>query len=115
MVIAPTITIRIEMTIATIGRRIKKFDITQLPFRRNFAGLGTTSRSILELFPTLNDNMVIRIEAVVNHPHRPNFLAGFDCTNTRLVVGTHNCDLITSLNSLTALCGTSSAPFFMLV
>ncbi len=42
MVTAPTITIRMEITIATIGRSMKNFDIAQFPSPEECAGFGVT-------------------------------------------------------------------------
>ena len=50
MVIAPTITIRIEITMATIGRLMKNFDIAQFPSAGKLRGLGSDGSSVLELF-----------------------------------------------------------------
>ena len=63
MVTTPTITIRIEITIATIGRLMKNFDITWLPcgFDRR-AGADLEQPSVTTRSPGFNPSSTIHFE-----------------------------------------------------
>src|SRR5882724_8349773 len=57
MVTAPTITIRMEITIATIGRLMKNFDINSLSFRGKMCELGSNGGTFLELLQSVDCNL----------------------------------------------------------
>ena len=73
MVTAPTITIRIEITIATMGRLMKNLDmaVTSLPFPpRPRNGFGFTTMPGPNLLHALGDHAFARLQSFVDDPLR---------------------------------------------
>src|ERR1700704_2064681 len=97
IVTAPIITIRIDITIATIGRLMKNFDIDSVSFSGKTYGLGSNGSSFLELLQSFDYNLLTRLEAAVNHPHRSDRLAGFHGAHTDFVITPDDRRLIASL------------------
>src|SRR6267143_5859508 len=97
MVTAPTITIRMAITIATIGRLMKNFDIAQFPSAARMCGFGCNEGSVPEFLQSVDYNLLTRLEAFVNNPHRPDRLPGLHGAHTNFAIAADHCYLITSL------------------
>src|SRR5260370_18474769 len=97
MVIPPTITMRMEITIATIGRLMKNFDMELFPLRPGYKGLGVHSHPRTHLLDSLSDHTVTWFQAFRNHPLAAYGVADFDWPNAHFVLAIHNRSLITSL------------------
>ena len=97
--ITPAITIRIEITMATIGRLMKNFAIV-VP-RRSHKRLGT-DRSASDFHEALNDNLFAWLQSFGNDPVRADPISHLDDAKGRLVAGSHYDNLVHGLDSMTA-------------
>src|SRR5260370_18980502 len=99
IVTAPTITVRIAMTIATIGRLMKNFDIlpASLLFRRLVERPGVYTRTSNSLLDALHNHSLARFQPIPDHPHRPRLAADPDCLDTHRVVAIYGGHLIAAL------------------
>src|SRR5580692_6984353 len=79
IVTSPTTTCKMAMTIATMGRLMKKRYIKPIEIlsflgrrggvrRTGVVGLGIHNRSLLDLLCALGNHAVVRIESAVDHP-----------------------------------------------
>src|ERR1700741_312274 len=96
MVTAPTITIRIAMTIATIGRLMKNFDISAA-FRGGRGQLNLDSRAVPNLLQALHNHELARLDAAFQDPHRIHAFSDFDRPDAHLVVTAYHRDLVAPL------------------
>ena len=97
MVTAPTITIRMAITMATIGRLMKKLDMSQLPFAIESAVFGFHNSAISYLLKTFDDDEFSRFYAALNDPHRANTIANLDGSQVHLVIAVYHRALVGSL------------------
>src|SRR5216684_147276 len=79
----PTITVRIEMTIATIGRFMKNLDtlLTPSDFGVLSERLGVHMHTGANLLDAHGDYALAWFQALVNHPHRADSVAYLDRRN----------------------------------
>src|SRR5678815_395174 len=102
MVTVPTITRRIEITIATIGRRMKNLDMALLSRRlRRRSGriwLGVYRHARTNLLHAFSDHAFARLQPVVNDPERSHPVAGLHVPNADLVIAAHHGNLIGTLH-----------------
>src|SRR5678815_5938517 len=80
IVITPTITSTIEITIATIGRLIKNFDIplTAFRFASGHKGFWIHQPTGMNLLHPLGDNAFTRFQPILNNPHGASQLSYFN-------------------------------------
>src|SRR5271163_1529693 len=93
MVRVPTSTRTIEITMATIGRLIKNFDI-ELPARSSrgkWFGIYLHART--HLLHSLGNHPVAWLQPVRNYPLAADTVADLNCSDTYFVVIIHRCDL----------------------
>src|SRR5271166_2173444 len=97
IVSAPTSTRTIEITMATIGRLIKNFDI-ESP-RLGFQGkrLGVHLHARAHLLHTLSDHAVAGLQSVRNNPPVAHAVADFHRPDVHFVIAIHCRDLIAAL------------------
>src|SRR5258708_5137474 len=97
---APTITVRIAITMATIGRLIKKFDTVvssvARPRRlaRRFQFYMHAGRDLLN---PVDDHTLTRIQPIANHPQGPNLVANVNRFDAHDLVTVHSGHLIAAL------------------
>src|SRR5271156_4088146 len=97
MVSVPTSTRTIEITMATMGRLIKNFDI-ELPARSSRAKwLGIHLHARPNFLHTLNDHPFARLQSVRNNPLAADRVADLNCSDTYFVVIIHRRDLVAAL------------------
>src|SRR5579862_2201121 len=86
MVSVPTSTRTIEITMATMGRLIKNFDIGLPP--RSFHGkrLGVHLHSRTHLLHTFGNHPLARLHSVRNDPLRADTVANLDGSNAHFVL-----------------------------
>src|SRR6266478_7387850 len=89
IVTAPTITVRIEMTMATIGRFMKNFDnlLPLLTFRLflvEWLRIHCLARN--GLLYALDDHALTGLQAFRDHPHRADSITDLDRLNAHCVV-----------------------------
>src|SRR5208282_1220814 len=97
MVRAPTITRTIEITMATMGRLMKNFDIGLPSFVFAGVGLGSHRCALPHLLHAFGDDAIARLEPAVNDPVAADAVAHLNSSDFRLVVGIDNRDLVTAL------------------
>src|ERR1700730_14177065 len=90
MVTAPTITIRIEMTIATMGRLMKNLDISVSLHER----LGADSHARTSALDAFGNYALTRRQSFADHPHRSDLAPGLDLLNAYRIVVVQHGDLI---------------------
>src|ERR1700752_807498 len=102
--IRPPITVMIAMTIATMGRSIKNFEITAHLFIDSLCRLVRfciRSRhhryALANLLQTFNHYALTWFDAVFNDPLRADAFADFYRANVNFVTTVDNCDLISAL------------------
>src|SRR5271163_522845 len=96
MVSVPTSTRTIEITMATMGRLIKNFDIGL--FSRSFhEWLGVHLHSRTCLLHTLSNHSFARLQSVGDYPLIAETIADLDRSNAHFVLVIHRRDLITAL------------------
>src|SRR5712692_807339 len=96
IVIAPTITIRIEITMATIGRLMKNFDTLASSLAR-IGGDCFHGHALSHLHHSFNHDAFTVLQSFGDDPHLSNSFSYRNGAHTDLVVAPNNCDLITSL------------------
>src|SRR5580658_10148722 len=84
MVTAPTMTVRIAMTIATIGRLMKNLDILigSPDFDECFRVHQRAGANVLAAF---GDDTLARLQPVSDYPHGSDLLADFDLPDAHCV------------------------------
>src|SRR5215510_1346001 len=98
MAMRPARTVTIAITIATIGRRIKKFEIIfPIPHSRSFKRDRIYHRVRSDFLCAFGDDSLTRFQSVFNNPHRPKAVADLDWPNTHSVITAHNGDPIAAL------------------
>src|SRR5690348_5580974 len=90
IVIAPTITSRMEITIATIGRLMKNFDMGLLFLRIDL-------KAWARFYQSIRNHALAGLQAFADHPQRANPVADFNVFDRDFVVIVHDCDLIVAL------------------
>ena len=97
MVIAPTITRMIEITMATMGRLMKNFDMRSpsLGFRRK--GLGVHLHAGAHLLHALDHHALSWFQSVGNDPLAADTVADLDGPDAHFVLVIHLRDLIAAL------------------
>src|SRR5580658_9490814 len=97
---APTITVRIAITMATIGRLIKKFDIVVSSVARP----GLLARRFWfnvharrDLLKPIDDHALTRIQPIADHPQGADLVANVNRFNANGVVTVHGGHLIAAL------------------
>src|SRR5215467_3722209 len=96
MEITPMITMRMAMTIATIGRRIKKFAMLFRLFR-GLEWLGVDRSAFFHLLKSFNNHALRRLDTFLNDPHVSHSLADLHRADAGLVFRGHHCNLISTL------------------
>src|SRR5271167_657774 len=93
IVIAPTMTITIEITMATIGRLMKNFDICSpsLGVCRKWFGIHLRPR--VHFLHTLSDYAFALLQAFRNNPVCTHPVAHYDRSNVHFVLVVHYRDL----------------------
>src|SRR5271170_8053073 len=94
IVSVPTSTRTIEITMATMGRLIKNFDI-ELPARssrRKWFGIHLHART--HLLDSLGNHPLAWLQSVRNNPLAADTVADFDGSDAHFVVAIHGSDLI---------------------
>src|SRR5260370_41279428 len=105
---APTITVRIAITMATMGRLMKKFDMVvssvarpgRLALRFRFYMRARTN-----LLNPVHDHAITAIQPIANHPQGPNLVANVNRLNADGVVTVHSGHLIAALQFGNGLLG----------
>src|ERR1700732_4502261 len=97
MVRAPTNTITIEITIATIGRSMKNFDIDLPPFRFRGKWLGAYLHPRAHLLSSLYNDGFARLQAFGNNPVLTDTVAHGDRANVHFAVPVHDGYLVPPL------------------
>src|SRR5215469_13935640 len=101
IVIPPTMTMRMAITIATIGRLIKNLDIELFPFWLRVGlrheGLGLHLHSRTHFLRALGDDAFAGFQTFRNDPLAADRIADFDGLNAHFVLAIHNRDLIAAL------------------
>src|SRR5712692_9456471 len=84
---APTITVRIEMTIATIGRFMKNFDNLLPPLTFGFLPewLRVHGRARSGLLQALDDHALAGLQSLPDHPHQADSITDLDRLNADLI------------------------------
>src|SRR5260370_596195 len=89
MVMEPTITKTMEITMATIGRLIKNFDIGLLSLAFHGKHLGIHLHSRTHLLYALGNHTFALLEPFRNNPLRTNAVANRHRSNAYFIVATH--------------------------
>src|SRR5712692_260372 len=97
IVMVPTITMTIEITIATMGRLIKNFDIglPSLAFRGK--RLGVHLHALTHLLHTFGNHPIASLQPVRNNPIGTDAVADLNCADAYSVLAIHHCYLIPAL------------------
>src|SRR5258708_3834665 len=97
MVIVPTITMTMEITIATMGRLIKNFDIglSSLTFRGKWLGVHLHART--HLLHSFDNHAFASFQSVRNNPLGADTVADLDRPDPHFVLVAHRRDLIAAL------------------
>src|SRR5215470_15548254 len=90
MAITPMITMRIEMTIATIGRRMKKFAMASF-LSRKVEKVWDLLANLLESF---HNHLLRGLNTIFDDPHVINALSYIYGPNAGLVISRYNCNLV---------------------
>src|SRR5262245_18898400 len=96
MVMAPTMTVRSEITIATIGRLMKKRDTLASRLRGPVGG-DVDGCTVPYLQLALDNHAFAGFQAVGHDPELPDAVANRDRTDRHLAVRAHHRDLVTAL------------------
>src|SRR5260370_31999608 len=97
IVMVPTITMTMEITMATMGRLIKNFDIALPSLTLQGKRLGVHLRARTRLLHALGNHTFALLEPFRNNPLRTDTVADGDRSNAHFVVGTYNGNLIAAL------------------
>jgi hypothetical protein len=89
-----------EITIATMGRRIKNLDMALFPrrFRWSSVRLGIHSHSRANLLNAFGDYALTRLQSLINNPLSADAVAGLHISNGNLVVAPYHGDLVRTLH-----------------
>src|SRR5437667_2926550 len=94
MLTAPMTTSRMEMTIATIGRRMKNFDIALLARRFGRVCFRGHRHAGANLLNALGNNAFAGLQSFVNDPLGSNPIAGPYISNADLISAVDDGDLV---------------------
>src|ERR1700735_2058553 len=97
MVIEPTITNTMEITMATIGRLIKNFDMDLLSWNRYRKWLGFHLHSGTHFLDALGNHTLALLQSVRNNPLVAVTIADIDGSNAYFVVAIHHRHLVAAL------------------
>src|SRR5579872_1663601 len=97
MVSEPTSTRTIEITIATIGRLMKNFDMTLPAHRIRGEWLGIDPDAGTHFLNSLRNNPITRVQSTCDHPTPIDLRPYRHGPDGHLVVGVEDCHLITTL------------------
>src|ERR1700683_1757188 len=97
MVIAPTRTSTIEITIATMGRLIKNFDMGLSSLSVGDKRLGVYLSARTHLLHAFDNHALPLLESVRNNPLVSDGVADLDRADAHLVIVAHHSDLIAAL------------------
>src|ERR1700722_9864561 len=93
IVTAPTITVKIAMTIATMGRLIKNLDISVALHERLRAHL----RAGPDVLGALGNDALPRFQSLTHHPHRSHLVVDLHLLDAHRVLVVKDGDLIATL------------------
>src|SRR5579862_5896528 len=91
MVSVPTSTKMMEITIATMGRLMKNFDIGLFSFGFRVEWLGVHDRACSHFLYAFSHDLFPAIQPVGYDPLRANTVANCDRSNADFVVGVDHC------------------------
>src|SRR5580700_3886007 len=94
MVIAPTSTMRIAITIATMGRLMKNFDMGLPVLCLRDKRLGVHMSALAYFLNAFGDDSFARFQSVRHNPLRPNAVADLDRSYAHLILVVDNGYLI---------------------
>src|SRR5229473_5394650 len=96
---APTITMRMEITMATMGRLMKNLDMELLSrrFRRCGIRLGIHRHARANFLHALGHHSFARLQAIVNDPLVAHAVTGLHVPNSNLVFAVYYCYLVVAL------------------
>src|ERR1700730_18448374 len=98
IVIAPTMTVRIAITMATIGRLMKNLDITSVAGgRRGIERNGRNGAAVFDFLGPVRDDLIPGHQNAGDDPHRVDALPGLHRADGDRVIGSHYGDLRRSL------------------
>src|SRR5271170_1071925 len=97
MVSVPTSTSTIEITMATMGRLIKNFDMGLPPRSFHSKWLGVHLHTRAHFLHTFGNHPLARLHTVRNNPLRANPVADFHGSNAHFVLVIHRRNLIPAL------------------
>src|SRR5271169_460102 len=97
MVITPTSTMRIAITIATMGRLMKNFDMGLLVLCLRAKRLGVHLRARAYFLNAFGDDSFAWIQPVCNDPLGADAVADRDCSNANFVISSHSGNLVSAL------------------
>src|SRR5579864_2262144 len=97
MVSAPTSTKTMEITMATMGRLIKNFDIGLLSLRQRAKRLGVHLHTRAYFLHTFGNHVLATLQSVRNHPLVADSIADSDGSDAYFVVVAHYRNLIAAL------------------
>src|SRR2546430_367154 len=92
----PAGTVMIEMTIATMGRPVKK-PATVLTLRRGLERHGRDRRAVSHFLHAFGHDLLVGRQAVLDHPHHADAGSDLDRPDRHLVVLAHDGDLVAPL------------------
>src|SRR5271168_853503 len=97
IVSAPTITMTMEITMATMGRLMKNFDMGLFTLRFRAERLGVHPHARAHLLDSFRNHAFAWLQPFVNNPLRARALAGRDRPDGHDVLRVHDSHLITPL------------------
>src|ERR1700688_3291474 len=93
IVIAPMMTVRMAITMATIGRLMKNLDITSVTGGRSIERNGCNRAAGFDFLSAFRDDLIPGHQTAGDDPHCVDALAGLHRANGDLVVRSHYGDL----------------------
>src|SRR5215813_9602048 len=96
MVTAPTITVTIAITIATIGRFMKNFDILISHVRRGY-GRDLHGHAIPDFLYAFHYHSLSGLDSLINNPHRAGSLSDLHRPDANFIVAANDSHLIHAL------------------
>src|ERR1700682_3126417 len=97
MVIVPTITMTIEITMATMGRLIKNFDMGLPSLTFHGKWLGVHQHAWTDLLHALDNHAFASLQSVHNNPLGADTVADFDRSDAHFILVVQGRDLIAAL------------------
>src|SRR5579864_4060226 len=97
IVMVPTITMTMEITMATMGRLIKNFDIALPSLTLRGERLGVHLRARTRLLHALGNHTFALLETFRNNPLRADTVADLDWPDVHFVLGVYHRYLIAAL------------------